>query len=453
MFQALLTAVIAFLQFRHISAVTSATKVTISPSSISASTNTAVTFTGGLATDEYTWSAANAADCSGVADPSTALGSNDEAVTVNLAAGTYKLCFQTNGETDSVSQTNGVLTVVAATSATAISGISPSTVTVNVATSVTLTGSANGDKYDWSAAGASNCNSITPSTAIDATDKVVSVSISTTGTYKLCYRASGGSDSVAQTNGDLTIAAASSAGSDPIIIHGNKKTYIWFPLATPLPMLQTPEINVHAEAFGAKGSIEQWFNHFLITSKHGVPVVDIKLKKDLLSFNRTATRPGTFESLVVTPGGYAQPLEMLPPQGDGIEVYGDDGSIQFRMVIGRMSSYWKKHDKRYTVPTVVGEKSQVLAVEHARIGKAARECVEVWSPSVNILICSSPALEYTGTKKAIEFAHLDMMTNFDGKEPMDSSDLKGILPEVWGLTPMTEATKAMLSPPKETINV
>jgi hypothetical protein len=108
-----------------------------------------------------------------------------------------------------VAQTNGVLTAIDATSAATIT-ISPISISNSVATGVTFTSSGNGDKFSWSTAGAANCNGVAPSTLITLANEVVSVSLPSNGAHKLCYSASGGSDSVVQTNGDVTVVTATS---------------------------------------------------------------------------------------------------------------------------------------------------------------------------------------------------------------------------------------------------
>ena len=63
--------------------------------------------------------------------------------TIATAGTTYKVCLQAVGGTDSVQQTNSISDVaaVAATSATLFTAITPASVTVDLPTVFTLTGS------------------------------------------------------------------------------------------------------------------------------------------------------------------------------------------------------------------------------------------------------------------------------------------------------------------------
>ncbi len=95
-----------------------------------------------------------------------------------------------------------------ATSATVIRAISPTGITAGVATSIQLTGTvAAGDLVVWATA----CASATPD--VDPTDgaaQLTQFTVRAAGTYKLCYRKSGGSDSVEQTGVTLTVIEATS---------------------------------------------------------------------------------------------------------------------------------------------------------------------------------------------------------------------------------------------------
>ena len=84
-----------------------------------------------------------------------------------------------------------------------------------------------------------------------------------------------------------------------------------------------------------------------------------------------------------------------------------------------------------------------LRYEHKWIGKAARECAEIATASANILICSAAALEYVGLPRALEFAHLDIHVL---RRPMQNGILTGILPQIWGIEPMSNSTRAWIRP-------
>jgi hypothetical protein len=98
---------------------------------------------------------------------------------------------------------------VDATAGTMIASFDVSSITTGVATDVVFTTGATAvttsDLYGWSVAGAGDCSAVTPSTAFvenvgttTAFSGAISVTLTGAGVYKLCVRASGNSDSVAQ---------------------------------------------------------------------------------------------------------------------------------------------------------------------------------------------------------------------------------------------------------------
>jgi len=96
-------------------------------------------------------------------------------------------------------------------------------------------------------------------------------------------------------------------------------------------------------------------------------------------------------------------------------------------------------------------------VRHFGVSKAGgaprREAVYVMSGSLKILILSSGAREYfiergDSFHLANEYSHLDL----EIMEIHDHDQLRGILPELWGLQPISEQTKALLKEPKEVVN-
>eukprot|EP00931_Biecheleriopsis_adriatica_P102168 TRINITY_DN77183_c0_g1_i1.p1 TRINITY_DN77183_c0_g1~~TRINITY_DN77183_c0_g1_i1.p1 ORF type:complete len:170 (+),score=29.76 TRINITY_DN77183_c0_g1_i1:103-612(+) len=78
----------------------------------------------------------------------------------------------------------------------------------------------------------------------------------------------------------------------------------------------------------------------------------------------------------------------------------------------------------------------------ASIGKFPRECVDVAGLSMHVYICSTPASEYYGHQSylAMKYAHLDIA--FPQIRHFES--LKGLLPELWGIQPMSNSTKALV---------
>jgi len=128
---------------------------------------------------------------------------------INGEVGNYKLCFQAPGKIDSVEQVAEgsplTLDLVAPTTTetNVISGLYPQKITVNVNTMIYLEGAGPGDKATWVNAATNDCSAVAP-------DKDVGVDhnnfiIQSTGTYQLCYRVYGATDSVAQANISLIV--------------------------------------------------------------------------------------------------------------------------------------------------------------------------------------------------------------------------------------------------------
>merc|ERR1712217_488084 len=76
------------------------------------------------------------------------------------------------------------------------------------------------------------------------------------------------------------------------------------------------------------------------------------------------------------------------------------------------------------------------------IGLFPRECAEIAGLVVHMYICSAPATEYYGHLRhlALKFAHLDMIF----LEIVNYKAVTGLLPELWGVQPMSETTKSFL---------
>lgn len=196
--------------------------------------------------------------------------------------------------------------------------------------------------------------------------------------------------------------------------YGNVRKEFVLPVGKLTCLLQTPEVRVSADVF-ATANGEQWFSWFSISSLDGRRIVDVRIKPDLEKFNRTASPPRAFETLNVWLAGDSRaPLAAIPLESS--DVWG--AALGF----SRMSQAW-------------------LPVRQTRIGSAFRECAEVNTESLHLAICSAPAYEYSGWQRhlSVRYAHLDLLIL--RMAPPES--LEGVLPELWGVRPMTEATRQM----------
>jgi hypothetical protein len=79
---------------------------------------------------------------------------------------------------------------------------------------------------------------------------------------------------------------------------------------------------------------------------------------------------------------------------------------------------------------------------HTKIGAARRECMEVAGASLHFFVCSSPAHEFFGWQYnlSIENAHLDLVI----VQIQNSQELRGILPELWGMQPLSDETSKFI---------
>merc|ERR1711871_1878704 len=130
-------------------------------------------------------------------------GTNQATSMTITGVGTYKLCLRENEATDSVEQAGITMTVTSQPNK--ITGISPPSISSATATSVQLTGTVGaGDLVIW----ATDCSAATPNVdPTDGTDQSTSYTVTGVGTYKLCLRENGASDSVEQAGITMTVTS------------------------------------------------------------------------------------------------------------------------------------------------------------------------------------------------------------------------------------------------------
>jgi len=193
-------------------------------------------------------------------------------------------------------------------------------------------------------------------------------------------------------------------------------------------LLETPEVRVLGSVFEGGGPWEQWFDHIVVTPRTGDRFLRIKMRRDLLETNNTRLPTADFRTLDVSLG------------------------------------WGSEHDARATVTKIPGpqvpvpfsflghevafEKIQRVGQKFPAIGRHLRECAEVAGPSVRFHVCSSPASEYYGAQRhlSIKYAHLDFMI----ANIREHEEVSGLLPELWGLQPMSDSTKACLVEEEQT---
>jgi len=165
----------------------------IDPASITVKTATEITFAGAADGDKVQF----ALDCKKVTAPGATVQEGKAKITLEDEAEALKLCFQGAGKTEVEEQSGIALAVVPGTDTAAISGINPTTVTQGVATTMTLMGAGAGSKAVFLPA-KEDCRDATPTVELDGNSKGLFTINGAGGSYKLCYRGPGGSDSVEQ---------------------------------------------------------------------------------------------------------------------------------------------------------------------------------------------------------------------------------------------------------------
>lgn len=387
--------------------------------SATAADSVTISFTGHSTGDLAIFTASG--NCGSVT-PNVNIGSGSAAFTIP-SVGSYVLCVRANGGIDSVEQTGLSLTSVAATSATHITAIDLAQITVGVPTAITFTGAGVGDTAVFALTG--DCGISTPNLNIGGGS--ATVTIASQNDFKLCVRAAGGSDLVEQTTAGVGLHShhLGVAGHDPIARFGDRVVEFELPPGQLTPLLQTPDLSLHGETFEGGGSWEQWFNKMVLMSPGGDRWLQMSIKKDLLSFNRSKLPSGSFESLEVQlgHGNLSNPWATTVLTKTDTQI--PFGFLGLHVRFRKMERHWKN------------------GVQFPTIGQASRECIDVAGEVIHFYICSAPANEYTGGWQrylSIQYAHLDIAV----LEVTNSSAVEGLFPELWGMKPVSASTKAVI---------
>jgi len=148
------------------------------------------------------------------AEPTVTINSQGEGrFRITGQSGMYKVCFQAAGFDDSVEQVsatnNGQIEIelfqATDTAPDTISAIYPRVITVNVPTMLDFEGAGEGDQAIFVNSATGNCSAVEPTKEVGIGHNIFT--IVSTGTFKLCYRVPGASDSVEQTNVSLQVRA------------------------------------------------------------------------------------------------------------------------------------------------------------------------------------------------------------------------------------------------------
>eukprot|EP00930_Biecheleria_cincta_P000523 TRINITY_DN10114_c0_g1_i2.p1 TRINITY_DN10114_c0_g1~~TRINITY_DN10114_c0_g1_i2.p1 ORF type:complete len:514 (-),score=59.56 TRINITY_DN10114_c0_g1_i2:160-1701(-) len=231
--------------------------------------------------------------------------------------------------------------------------------------------------------------------------------------------------------------SAAGVGHDPIAYFGGVEQEFELPPQVLTTLLTTDEIIVQCSVFegafwnNTHGSFqEQWFDHFVLKTPNSATSMEhgrflaVKVKRNLHELNISQLPGSEFFTLDITMG------------------YGNnESSARYTSRVTsdlRVLPFWLlEHD--VVIHRLSGTSR---AFRSHRIGAIPSECVEVHGSQLHFAICSRPADYYTGRLRmlSVKYAHLDLVV-IDIK---DKDALRGLLPELWGIRPMSESTKAYL---------
>lgn len=225
-----------------------------------------------------------------------------------------------------------------------------------------------------------------------------------------------------------TIILASAVAGDPITFYNGTKSKFWIPMQPSfVPLLQTPEVHLLASALQGPEEDLQWFDRFLVTLPDGARVLEVGVRRQhleqLTSSNRSTPRPrsfrqGGFQQLEVILGNDTRPLQVFK-QGS-FTVSG--GSVT--LAIAARHSYPPRFH-----------------------GTPRTEYVHVQTESISFVLYGSHAgQEFPDNFSAqAKYVHMDLYCI----EMIGEESFTGVLPEIWGIRPMSEEVKDMLLPPSK----
>jgi len=170
-------------------------------------------------------------------------------------------------------------------------------------------------------------------------------------------------------------------------------------------LLRTAEFELHGAAGRIQGQ-DQWIDRLVVTDLDGHPVLSVAMQANLSDLNGRLYDGSSMESLNVT-------LDWL----GGIPLTQMPSSDSYALRWGSLSFAFG-------------------AVPHFKVGRARAEMVVIEGNSAWLTIVATggegPEVE--------QVAHLDFVLQLRG----DRQACAGVLPELWGLRPLSNKTAAML---------
>mmetsp|Transcript_81535 Transcript_81535/g.225817 ORF Transcript_81535/g.225817 Transcript_81535/m.225817 type:complete len:522 (-) Transcript_81535:20-1585(-) len=320
-------------------------------------------------------------------------------------AGNWKYICKGTATTTTTTSTTTTQTSTTTTSTTSTSTVTTSTVTTSTSTLTTTT----------STTSTKTTSTSTRSTSTYTGSSSTTTSVTFTTTTETQTTTETSSTSTRSTATTTFSERAGFVGDDPLTLYGGAIRKFWLPDKEFVPLLQTSELHLLGAAIS--NGTEQWINRLVVTSTAGDPVLQVAIRSDIATSSRDNKPSDSFKTLNVTLdwlGGLS--LKAIPPP----EAYAYQwGRVVF--AFGRVAS------------------------PHFKIGEAEAEMVVVEGASCKIVLMSNPANGFEGelAHLAAEYAHLDFVLQMRSRDTCE-----GILPELWGVRPLSNSTKALLEQPQ-----
>jgi len=217
---------------------------------------------------------------------------------------------------------------------------------------------------------------------------------------------------------------APKVSGDPYTIINGTRTQFWLPVEEYVKLVEVEDVELHGMSRSyASGKGQQWITDYRLMSKkkdvlrvsavdpeglvpHDVPTQNKGPPKDTLSVSIMVTTKAGWQRMTTTAAGLN-------------DVNKDNVKVTF-----------KEH--------------------HKRIGVGQKQAVIIESAGMVLHLFAAKANKFRTEEDRIKHLHVDMTIN-----KLDYSKAAGVLPEIWGLVPMSSATQDMLKPPieKTTFNI
>ncbi|CAJ1378263.1 unnamed protein product [Effrenium voratum] len=210
--------------------------------------------------------------------------------------------------------------------------------------------------------------------------------------------------------------ASSYAGSDPITFFGGQKFKFWLPLHEELLMLESPELKIFGRVFPGVLPDQQWFGDFRVVLADDTPVVKVRVKEAASNQTRRCSSR-RMESMDIVLGRQRLPLREM-----------------------------QRRPMEFTAGEAVRFAVNCRQQDRPLLASSRTEYLHFETPSIVFLIVAAHAgNEFPHDMRLqLKYMHLDLLI----LEMPRKHEFRGVLPEIWGLQPRSEAVQTMLTPPE-----